>query len=166
MALRKKRKKDHLAVVSAEVGQGKNRNRRQWDSWNPGVWCRWHLLCLYVFPLCFCLSKQHMEVPRLGVESELQLPAYTTATATPDPSHVCDLHHSSQQHWIPNPLSKARDRTHKLMVPSQIRFHCTTMGTPGTLLFMYTHDCQPQHHMLINYRALMIILGKSQGKKK
>ena len=35
-----------------------------------------------------------MEVPRLGVESELQLPAYTTATATPDPSHVCNLHHS------------------------------------------------------------------------
>ena len=26
---------------------------------------------------------QHMEVPRLGVELELQLPAYTTATATP-----------------------------------------------------------------------------------
>ena len=32
-----------------------------------------------------------MEVPRLGTELELQLPAYTTATATPDPSHVCDL---------------------------------------------------------------------------
>ena len=29
---------------------------------------------------------QHMEVPRLGVESEL--PAYTTATATRDPSHT------------------------------------------------------------------------------
>ena len=27
-----------------------------------------------------------MEVPRLGVESELQLPAYTTAVVTPDPS--------------------------------------------------------------------------------
>ena len=27
----------------------------------------------------------HREVPRLGVESELQLPAYTTATATQDP---------------------------------------------------------------------------------
>ena len=42
----------------------------------------------------------YMEVPRLGVESELQLPAYTTAkakataTATPDPSHICDLYHS------------------------------------------------------------------------
>ena len=32
-----------------------------------------------------------------------------TATATPDPSHVCDLHHSSLQHQIPNPLSKAKD---------------------------------------------------------
>ena len=31
----------------------------------------------------------HMEVPRLGLESELQLPAYTTATATRDLSHIC-----------------------------------------------------------------------------
>ena len=30
-------------------------------------------------------QPRHTEVPRLGVESELQLPAYTTATATPDP---------------------------------------------------------------------------------
>ena len=52
-----------------------------------------------------------MEVPRLGVKSELQLPAYTTATATQDPNPVCDLHHSSQHCWIPNPLSEARDRT-------------------------------------------------------
>ena len=47
-----------------------------------------------------------MQVPRLGVKSELQLPAYTTATATPDPSSVCDLHHSSQQCQILNPLSE------------------------------------------------------------
>ena len=57
----------------------------------------------------------HMEIPRLGLESELQLPAYTTATATQDPSHVCDLHHSLQQHWILDSLSEARDRTHILM---------------------------------------------------
>ena len=43
----------------------------------------------------------HMEVPRLGAEYELHLPAYNTATAMAtatamqDPSHVCDLHHSS-----------------------------------------------------------------------
>ena len=29
-----------------------------------------------------------------------------------------------------NPLSKARDRTRNPMVPSRIRFHCATMGTP------------------------------------
>ena len=41
-----------------------------------------------------------MEVPRLGVESELQLPAYTTDTVKPDPSQVCNLHHSSWQSQI------------------------------------------------------------------
>ena len=48
-----------------------------------------------------------MEVLRLGVESELQLPAYVAAAtaATPNPSHLCNLHHSSKQHWILNPLS-------------------------------------------------------------
>ena len=34
---------------------------------------------------------QHMEVPRLGVESELQLLAHTAATATRDLSRVCNL---------------------------------------------------------------------------
>jgi len=29
----------------------------------------------------------------------------------PDLSCICDLHHSSQQRWILNPLSEARDRT-------------------------------------------------------
>ena len=41
-----------------------------------------------------------MEVPRLGVRSELQLTAYATATAIPDLSHVYDLQHRSPQCWI------------------------------------------------------------------
>ena len=52
-----------------------------------------------------------MEVLRLGADSELQLLVYTTDTATPDLSHICDLHHSLQQHWIFNPVSEARDQT-------------------------------------------------------
>ena len=75
----------------------------------------------------------HMEVPRLGVELELQLPAYTRVTATRDLSHICDLHHSSRQYRIRNPLSEARDRTHNLMVPPRIRFRCATMGALRTL---------------------------------
>ena len=77
----------------------------------------------------------HMEVPRLGVELELQLLAYTTATAAADLSHICDLHHSSQQRQILNPLSEVRDQTSNLMVPSQTRFCCTTTGTPQRVDF-------------------------------
>ena len=40
--------------------------------------------------------QQRMEVSRLGVESELQLQAYTTAMAVPGLSYVCDLHHNVQ----------------------------------------------------------------------
>ena len=62
-----------------------------------------------------------MEVPRLGVWSELYPPAYTTAEALPDPSRVWYLHHRSQRRQILNPLSEARDQTRNLMVPSRIR---------------------------------------------
>ena len=41
------------------------------------------------------LYPQCMEAPRLGVDLELQ--AYTIATAMPDLSHVCHLHRSSWQ---------------------------------------------------------------------
>ena len=60
------------------------------------------------------LHLWHMKIPRLGVESELQLPAYTTATTlttTLDLRHIWDLGHSLPRYRILNPLSKARDRT-------------------------------------------------------
>ena len=56
------------------------------------------------------------EVPRLQVQTELWLQACTTATATWDPSPVCDLHHSSQQLWILNPQSKAEPATSRILV--------------------------------------------------
>ena len=74
--------------------------------------CRALLPCLFpslspslffFFFLFFCFLGPHMwcmEVPRLGVKSELQLLACTEATATPDPSCLCDLHHSSRQHRV------------------------------------------------------------------
>ena len=60
---------------------------------------------------------------------ELQLLTYTTATATSDLSCICDLHHSSWQCKILNPLSEARDWTHNLMVPSRIHFPWAMTGT-------------------------------------
>jgi len=46
-----------------------------------------------------------MEVPRLGVKTELQLLAYTTATAMPDPSLFCSYTYTTA--W-----SNARFLTH------------------------------------------------------
>ena len=55
------------------------------------------------------LHLRHMEVTGLGVEWELQLPTYITATATPDLSCIYNLGHSLWQCQILNPLSKAKD---------------------------------------------------------
>ena len=75
-----------------------------------------------------------------GVKWELQLLAYTTATATPDPSCFCNLHHSSPQHEILNPLSEARDWTCNPMLPSWIYFHWAMMGTPPAFWIEWGED--------------------------
>ena len=82
------------------------------------VWKKNVLFC-FVFVI-LGPYQQHMEVPRLGIKSELYLPAYATVTAMLDPSHVCDLCHSLQQCQILNPLSEARDGIHILMDTSWV----------------------------------------------
>ena len=52
------------------------------------------------------------------------------ATAGLDLSHICNLHHSSQQRQILNPLSKTRDRTRVLMVTTWVHYHWAMMGAP------------------------------------
>ena len=67
---------------------------------------------------------------RPGVKSELQPPAYTTATAMQDPIHICDLHHSSRQctgqgsNWI-------------LMDTSWVHYCWTMTGTPLFKIFFW-----------------------------
>ena len=89
--------------------------------------------CFVLFLLLLGLHKRHTEVPRLRVKIELWLLSYATATATRDPSLVCDLHHSSWHHRILNSLSEARDPgflgSRNLRVPLWIHFCCAT----GTL---------------------------------
>ena len=95
----------------------------------------YRFFCFFGF-FFFCFlgpHLKHLEVPRVGVELELQLLPGAIATATRDQSLIFNLHHSSQQCWIPNPLSSARsarDRTHILMDTSQIHYCWATVGTP------------------------------------
>ena len=80
---------------------------------------------VFVF-LSFVLLGPHLQ----HIQARGPVEAVATATATSDLSPVCNLHHSSEL-WILNPLSKARGRTHNLMVPSWICFCYATMGTPS-----------------------------------
>ena len=90
---------------------------------------------------------------------KLQLPAYTTATATWALSHICDLHHSSRQYRILNPLSEARDQTSNLMLPSWICFCCTTIGTPGDDNFntsIYALGMEPSSINLVDLQLVAL----------
>ena len=87
------------------------------------------ILLYFIFRSFLGSHPWRMEVPRLGIKSELQLLAHTTATATPHPSRICNLCHSSRQCWIFNPVSEAREWTCILMDASQIHFHWATTGT-------------------------------------
>ena len=60
--------------------------------------------------------------------------AYTTARAT---RGLSNLHHSSRQCRIPDPLSEeVRDGNRILMDTSRIHFYCATVGSPGTELLI------------------------------
>ena len=68
----------------------------QAQGWNvSAIFCSWSkdkYLFNFNFKFNFCLlglHLWHMEVPSLGTESELQLPAYATATAMRDSNHIC-----------------------------------------------------------------------------
>ena len=85
------------------------------------------------------LYLHHIEVPRPGIESDLQFLAYTTATATQEPSHIFNQHDSSGQCRIFNPLSEAMDRTCILMDTSGVfNLLSNTGNSPFPLLFLVT----------------------------
>ena len=73
------------------------------------------MIILFYFIFVFCLSRG-TPMAYEGSQTRGQMgagaTAYITATATWDPSCVFNLHHSSQQGQILNPLRKAKDQTH------------------------------------------------------
>ena len=96
----------------------------------------------FFFSFCF-FRATHVAYGTSQAKGQIAaIAAYTTVTATWDPTCICDLHHSSWQHWILNPPSKASDQTCNLMVPSRIRFCCTTTGTPCDFFFFLNVKAQ------------------------
>ena len=109
-------------------------------SWKKEVSAPFHLenfqlfllLVLIFFFFFFFLGPHpwHKEVPRLGLELELQLPASTTAKATWYPSLICNLHHRSWQRQIFNALNEARNQTRILTDTGRVLYCWDIMGTP------------------------------------
>ena len=66
-----------------------------------------------------------MEVPRLKVQSELQLPAQATASRIPSASVTYTTSHRNTRSLT----HQARDQTHNFMVPSRIHFRWARTGT-------------------------------------
>ena len=101
------------------------------------LWQQYNEIVHFYFILFVFLGPHpwHMDVPRLGVQLELQLLASSTATATRDPSHDCNLHHSSPQLQILNPLREARDQkpTSSWVLVGFVN-HWATTGTPSKFL--------------------------------
>ena len=99
---------------------------------------------------------QHMEVPWLGVKSELQLQAYTTAIATLDPSHICNLLCSLWQHRILTPLNEVRDQTHILgsshcgsALTDPTNIHEDVGSVPGRIHHCRELQCRCQSHFFL-----------------
>ena len=124
------------------------------------VWVSFPLSLSFFFPF----YVRHMEVARLGVASELQLPAYTSATALPDPECTCSLHCSLWQYQLPNPLSEARNQPSILMGT----WFLTCQAAAGTLgvfivpCFLWLWVCQaPRSFLLPGWSLLHILHGFS-----
>ena len=147
----------HRALAYGFSGKGIFMAGKSQKALGNGMHC-FFLYFFFFFSFVFLgLHPQHTEAPRLGVKSELLLPAYARATATQNPSHVYELHHSSRQHQILNPLREARDQTLSLMAPSQIRFCCTTMGTPISSLIISL-----QKKIQVSEKKIIYHTGKKQ----
>ena len=87
-------------------------------------WC--YIVIFFFFGLYRAAPMAYEGSQARGSNQSCSPLTYTTATATPDLSCICDLYHSSQQYRIPNPLSEARDWTLNVMVPSWVCFCCST----------------------------------------
>ena len=84
----------------------------------------------FFFSFLFTATRVVYGSSWLGVELELQVPAYATTIAIADLSHICKLCHSSRQCQILNPLNKARESS-----PHPQRHYVRFLpcwATPGT----------------------------------
>ena len=107
------------------------------------------------------------QVPRLGIESELQL-SYVTATAILDPSLICKLHHSPQYlriltQWVKPGIEPTSSWTLVGFIN-----HWATLGTPlGNLVLVDTEAIQAEiWNVLFGFWWILIFLCPLRKKPR
>ena len=118
-------------------------------------------LFIYLFNYLFCLvglnPQQNVGSKARGLIGAIAAGLHHSHSNT-DPSCFCDLHHSSWQHRIADPLSKARDQTPILMDASWSCFCCITSGTPRLFYsILTTTQCQ-------STGIISMLQGKTKAK--
>ena len=108
------------------------------------------------------LEVRHIDVPRLGVRSELQLLTCATATAAQDLSDICNLHHSSPQRRILNPLMRTRGLTHIFMDTSHLHYRWATPGIPSLYFLkrLLSHSPHPLWFQVLLFEWTQLSLGR------
>ena len=81
-----------------------------------------HGVYMYIYLFIFLFTAAPVAYGNSWAQGQIRavVEAYTIATATPDLSYICDLHHSLWQCQILNPVSKAGDWTQILMDTCQV----------------------------------------------
>ncbi|XP_020924590.1 serine/threonine-protein kinase Nek4 isoform X3 [Sus scrofa] len=95
------------------------------------------------------------------VESDLQLLAYARTTATPDQSHVCNLHHSSWQCWIHSPLCEtSKGHTNEMSDLVQLMTQTLKLDSKESCEDLRVPDPVSEFKLHRKYRDTLILHGK------
>ena len=115
--LREKIKKPSQTSCGGTSGELEEELETIWNS-KMGCWKNWSFILFLFCFCCFCCllepHMRHVDVLRLGVESDLQLLAYATATAK-----------RSLTHW-----ARPENWTRVLTDASWVHYRWATMGNP------------------------------------
>ena len=108
----------------------------------PIIWDKnFHICHSVISSLLFFLGLhlRHIDVPRLGVESELKLRTRSQPQAKTSELHLGTMSQlSGRQLWILNPLSEAREQTHILVDTCWVLNLLSHNGNSNSVIYFKT----------------------------
>ena len=123
------------------------------------------LLYYHIFFLRAALVAYGSSQARGWIRAEAAV-VHTTDIETRDPSCVWDLHHSSWQHCIFNPLIGAKDWTRVLTDISRVHYHWATTGTSVSSRLLISLFSQRISDVILFYQNSSIYLFNNSHPQK